>query len=115
DTGVNTDPITIAAGGVQPKIVTINNSNVSYSFSGGDIKGSSVGGTGGLFMKGTGAVTINSNYTAAGPITSSKTTATGTVTINGAITAATSLTLNSGAMTLAGANTYTGTSTINGG
>ncbi len=115
DNGANTDPVTIATGGVQPNIVTINNSNVSYSFSGGDIKGSSVGGTGGLFLKGTGAVTINSNYTAAGPISSSKTTATGTVTINGNITAATSLTLNSGTMTLSGANTYSGANTVNGG
>ena len=54
DTGANTDPITIAAGGVQPNIVTINNSTATYTFSGGDIKGSSVGGGGGLFLGGTG-------------------------------------------------------------
>ncbi len=60
-------------------------------------------------------MTISSNYTAAGPIISSKTTAGGTVTINGNITAATSLTLNSGTLTLSGANTYPGANTINGG
>ena len=72
DTGANTTPITVAAGGVQPNIVTINNSTATYTFSGGDIKGSSVGGGGGLFLGGTGPVTIDSNYTAAGPIMSNK-------------------------------------------
>lgn len=115
DTGANTNPVTIAAAGVQPNVITINNSNVTYSFSGGDIKGSSVGGTGGLILKGTGGLTINSNYTAAGPIISSKTTAAGAVTIAGNITAATSLTLNSGTLTLSGANTYSGLNTVNGG
>lgn len=114
DTGANTNPITVAAGGVQPNIVTINNSTTPYSFSGGDIKGSSLGGGGGLFLGGTGAVTIDSNYTAVGPIVSNK-TSTGAATFNGTITAATSVTVNGGAVTLAGANTYTGDNTINGG
>ncbi len=114
DTGANTNPITVTAGGVQPNVVTINNSTKTYIFSGGDIKGSSVGGTGGLILSGTGAVTINSNYTAAGPIISNKSGA-GTVALNGNITAATSLTVNGGAVTLAGANTYTGSDIINGG
>ncbi len=115
DTGANTDPITIAAGGVQPNIVTINNSvATTYTFSGGDIKGSSVGGGGGLYLSGSGAVTINSNYTAAGPITSNK-VGTGTATFSGNITAATSLTVNGGTVTLEGANTYTGENTVNGG
>ena len=114
DTGANTTPITVAAGGVQPNIVTINNSNTTYSFSGGDIQGSSVGGGGGLFLSGTGPVTIDSNYTAAGPIRSNKSES-GTVSFNGNITAATTLTVNGGAFTLAGANTYTGDNTVNGG
>jgi fibronectin-binding autotransporter adhesin len=114
DNGGNTAPITIAAGGVQPNIVTINNSTSTYMFSGGDIKGSSLGGGGGLYLGGIGPVTISSNYTAAGPIVSNKTGA-GSATFNGAITAATSVTVNGGAVTLAGANTYTGDNTINGG
>ena len=114
DNGGNTAPITIAAGGVQPNIVTINNSTSTYMFSGGDIKGSSIGGGGGLFLGGIGPVTIDSNYTAAGPIVSNKSGA-GSATFNGAITAATSVTVNGGAVTLAGANTYTGDNTINGG
>ena len=32
DTGANTTPITVAAGGVQPNIVTINNSTTTYTF-----------------------------------------------------------------------------------
>lgn len=114
DTGTNTNPITVAAGGVQPNIITINNSTTTYSFTGGDIKGSSVGGVGGMILSGSGNVTIGNNYTAAGPITSSK-TGTGSVTFNGAITAATSLTVNSGTVTLGGANTFTGNDTVNGG
>ena len=115
DSGLNTNPIVVAAGGVQPNIITINNSGTAYSFSGGDIKGSSIGGGGGLYLAGTGAVTIDSKYTAAGPIVSNKTTVTGTATFNGAITAATSVTVNGGAVTLAGANTYTGNNIVNGG
>jgi autotransporter-associated beta strand protein len=114
DTGANTTPITVVGGGVQPNIVTINNSSTTYSFSGGDIQGSSLGGGGGLILDGTGPVTIDSNYTAAGPIRSNK-TGTGTATFNGNITAATSLTVNGGTVTLAGANTYTGSNTVNGG
>jgi autotransporter-associated beta strand protein len=114
DTGANTNPITVAGAGVQPNIVTINNSTTPYAFSGGDIKGSSVGGTGGLILGGTGAVTIDNKYTAVGPIISNKTGA-GTATINGAITAATSVTINGGAVTLGGANTYTGNNTVSGG
>jgi autotransporter-associated beta strand protein len=113
DSGGNST-ITVAGGGVQPNIVTINNSTITYGFSGGDIQGSSVGGGGGLFLGGTGPVTIDSNYTAAGPITSNK-SGTGSATFNGAITAATSLTVNGGAVTLAGANTYPGDNTVNGG
>jgi hypothetical protein len=115
DTGVNTDPVAIAAGGVQPNVVTVNNSTATYTFSGGEIKGSSLGGGGGLVLGGTGPVTINSNYTAAGPIISNKSGTTGTATFNGNITAATSLTVNGGAVTLAGANTYPGDNTVNGG
>ena len=115
DTGANTTPVTIVAGGVQPNIVTINNSTTTYSFSGGDIKGSSLGGGGALFLAGTGPVTIDNNYTAVGPIVSNKTTATGTAIFNGVITAATSLTVNGGAVTLSGANTYTGNNTVNAG
>jgi autotransporter-associated beta strand protein len=113
DTGANTT-ITVAGGGVQPNIVTINNSTNTYAFSGGAINGSSLGGGGGLYLGGTGPVTISNNYTAAGPIVSNK-TSTGTVDFTGAITAATSLTVNGGAVTLAGANTYTGDNTVNGG
>jgi fibronectin-binding autotransporter adhesin len=112
DTGSNTNPITITAGGVQPNMVTINNSSTTYTISGGDIKGSSLGGSSGLFFGGTGTVTINSNYTGAGPITSNKTG--GTATIAGTLTAATSLTVNGGTLVLAGANTYTGNNTVNG-
>ncbi|MEX2308068.1 MAG: autotransporter-associated beta strand repeat-containing protein [Pirellulales bacterium] len=114
DTGANTTPVTIVAGGVQPNIVTINNSNTTYTFSGGDINGSSLGGGGGLFLAGTGPVTIDNNYTAAGPIVSNK-SGTGSATFNGNITAATALTVNGGTLTLAGANTYTGDNTVNGG
>jgi autotransporter-associated beta strand protein len=114
DTGANTNPIAVDAGGVQPNIVTINNSSTTYSFSGGDIKGSSLGGGGGLYLGGTGAVTIDSKYTSVGPITSNKTGA-GAATFNGSITAATSLTVNGGAITLSGANTYTGNNVVNGG
>ena len=114
DTGANTNPITVAAGGVRPNVVTINNSATPYTFSGGDIKGSSVGGGGGLILNGTGAVTINNNYTAAGPIISNKTGA-GTATFNGNITAATSLTVSGGTVTLSGVNTHTGTDTVTGG
>ena len=84
DMGANTNAVTVAAGGVQPNIVTINNSTAAYALSGGDIKGSSVGGTGGLVLGGTGAVTINNNYPAAGPIISNK-SGTGTAVLNGAI------------------------------
>jgi autotransporter-associated beta strand protein len=115
DTGTNTNPITIDAGGVQPNIVAINNSTTTYTFSGGDIKGSSLGGGGGLFLSGTGAATINNNYTAAGPITSNKSGTTGVATFSGNITAATAVTVNGGTLTLAGTNTYTGSNTINGG
>jgi autotransporter-associated beta strand protein len=94
--------------------VTINNSSAVYTFTGGDIKGSSLGGGGGLFLGGTGAVTINSNYTAAGPIVSNK-SGTGTTLVNGNITAATGVTVNGGTLTLAGTNTYTGSNTVNGG
>ncbi len=115
DTGANTNPITVAAGGVQPNIITINNTNTTYAFTGsGDIKGSSVGGTGGMYLTGTGGVTIANNYTAAGPITIGK-GATGTVSLNGNITSATSLTVNSGAVTLGGANTFSGNTVVNGG
>jgi autotransporter-associated beta strand protein len=114
DSGANTTPVNIAAGGVQPNIVTINNTSTTYVFSGGDIKGSSVGGGGALYLSGTGPVTIDSNYTAAGPIRANKTGA-GTTTFNGAITAATSLSVSGGTVTLAGANTYTGNNTVNGG
>lgn len=114
DTGANTNPITVAGGGVQPNIMTINNTTTPYAFSGGDIKGSSLGGGGGLFLAGTGTVTIDNKYTAVGPITSNKTGA-GAATFNGAITAATSLTVNGGAVTLSGANTYSGNNTITGG
>jgi hypothetical protein len=114
DTGANTNPITVAVGGVQPNIITINNSTTPYAFSGGDIKGSSVGGGGALYLAGTGTVTIDNKYTAVGPITSNKSGA-GAVTFNGAITAATSLTVNGGAVTLGGANTYTGNNTVTGG
>src|SRR6185369_9289474 len=99
DTGANTNPITVAAGGVQPNIVTINNSTAAYALSGGDIKGSSIGGTGGLILGGTGAVTIDNKYTAVGPIISNKSGA-GATTINGAITAATSVAVNGGTVTL---------------
>jgi hypothetical protein len=102
------------AGGVQPNVVTVNNSTSTYTFSGGDIKGSSIGGGGGLVLGGSGPVTINNNYTAAGPIISNK-SGTGTATFNGNITAATSLTVNGGAVTLAGANTYPGDNIVNGG
>ena len=44
DSGANTDPVTIVTGGVQPNMVTIDNSNTTYTLSGGDIKGSSIGG-----------------------------------------------------------------------
>ncbi len=115
DNGANINPVTIAAGGVQPNIVTINNSDTTtYTFSGGDIKGSSLGGGGGLFLRGNGAVTIDSNYTAAGPIISNK-AGTGTATFNGSITAATSLTVNGGTVTLTGANSYTGNNIVDGG
>jgi fibronectin-binding autotransporter adhesin len=114
DNGANTTPIIIAAGGVQPNIVTINNTSATYTFSGGDINGSSLGGGGGLFLSGTGPVTIDNNYTAAGPIRSNK-SETGSTIFNGNITAATSLTVNGGAVTLAGANTYSGNNTVNGG
>jgi fibronectin-binding autotransporter adhesin len=113
DTGANTT-ITVAGGGVQPNIVTINNSTNTYTFSGGNINGSSVGGGGALFLAGTGPVTIDSSYTAAGPIASNK-SGSGSATFNGAITAATTLTVNGGAVTLAGANTYSGDNTVNGG
>lgn len=117
DSGGGVAPsVTIAAGGVQPNIVTINNStSASYTFAGGDIKGSSIGGGGGLYLAGNGPVTINSNYTAAGPIVSSKSTATGTTLINGNVTASTGVTVNGGTLTLAGTNTYTGNNTVNGG
>jgi fibronectin-binding autotransporter adhesin len=111
DTGANTS-VSIAAGGVEPNIVTISSSASTYTISGGDIKGSSVGGGGGLFLSGAGDVTIDSNYTAAGSINKS---GTGTATLNGNITAATSLTVNGGAVTLAGDNTYPGDNTVNGG
>src|SRR5205085_2806012 len=68
DTGANTNAINIVGAGMQPNIVTINNSTATYGFSGGDIKGSSVGGTGGLVLGGTGVVTIGNKYTAVGPI-----------------------------------------------
>jgi fibronectin-binding autotransporter adhesin len=114
DTGANTNPINIAPGGVQPNVITVNNSTTTYRFSGDDIKGSSVGGGGGLVLGGTGGVTFDSNYTSAGPIISNKTGA-GSVTFNGKITAATSLTVNGGTATLAGANTFSGHTTVNAG
>jgi fibronectin-binding autotransporter adhesin len=114
DGGANTNPVNVAGGGVQPNVVTINNSGTPYSFIGGDIKGSSVGGTGGLILAGVGAVTISNKYTAVGPIISNKSGA-GTATLAGDITAATSLTVNGGAITLSGANTYSGNNIVNGG
>jgi fibronectin-binding autotransporter adhesin len=112
DSGLNTNPVTVAGGGVQPNIMTVNNTTATtYTFSGGPINGSSVGGGGALFLSGNGAATFNSHYTAAGPITSSKTGA----VFNGNITNATSLTVNGGSVTLAGANTYPGDTTVNGG
>jgi hypothetical protein len=114
DTGANTT-ITVAGGGVQPNIVTINNSTSTYSFSGGNINGSSVGGGGGLYFGGTGPVTIDNSYTAAGPIVSNK-TGTGTVTLNGAVTAATSVTVNGGTFTVSGAASFgAGNVTVNAG
>ena len=62
DTGASASPITITVGGMQPNMVTINNSSTTYTISGGDIKGSSLGSGSGLFFGGTGTVTINSNY-----------------------------------------------------
>jgi autotransporter-associated beta strand protein len=114
DTGANTVPVTVAAGGVQPNIVTINNSTTTYVISGGEIQGSSLGGGGGLFLNGTGPVTIDSNYTAAAPIRNNK-SGTGSTTFNGDITNATSVTVNGGTLTLAGANTYAGNTTVNAG
>ncbi len=111
DTGANTTPVTIAAGGVQPNIVTINNSTTTYNFSGGDIKGSSLGGGGGLFLGGNGPVTIDNNYTSAGPIVSNKSGVGGTATFNGAITAATSVTVNGGALLVNG-STSSGAVTV---
>ena len=61
-------------------------------------------------------MTINSNYTAAGPITSDKSVPRPrNSAFNGNITAATSLTVNGGTVTLGGANTFTGDNTVNGG
>jgi autotransporter-associated beta strand protein len=114
DTGANTVPVIVAAGGVQPNIITINNSTATYTISGGDIQGSSLGGGGGLYLLGTGPVTIDSNYTAAAPIRNNKSD-TGSTTFNGMITNATSVTVNGGTLTLAGANTYAGNTTVNAG
>jgi fibronectin-binding autotransporter adhesin len=109
--GANTT-VTVNAGGVQPNSVSINGT-ANYTLSGGDIKGSTVGGGGGLYFAGTGNATINNNYTVPGPIVSNRTGA-GAATINGVISATTGVTVNGGTLTLAGANTYTASNTING-
>jgi len=115
DSGFANTTVTIDAGGVMPNIVTVNNSTTTYALSGGDIKGSSVGGSSGLFFAGTGGATIGNNYTGAGPVVSNKTTSTGITTFDGVISNATAVTVNTGTLVLTAANTYTATNTINNG
>lgn len=113
DTGSANTTVTVNALGVQPNIVSINNTTATtYTISGGDVKGSSLGGSSGLYMSGNGNATISSNYSGAGPIVSNR-SGTGTTTLSGVISASTGVTVNGGTLTLAAANTYSGTNTIN--
>ena len=57
----HTNPITIAAGGVQPGSVTFTNSATSYTFGGGAISGSAS-----VVLNGTGNVTLNNANTYTG-------------------------------------------------
>jgi fibronectin-binding autotransporter adhesin len=107
--GANTT-VTVNAGGVQPNSVSINGT-ANYTLSGGDIKGSTIGGGGGLYFAGTGNATINNNYTVPGPIVSNRND-TGGATMTGVISATTGVTVNGGTLTLAGNNTFTSSITL---
>src|SRR5262249_15850653 len=107
--GANTT-VTVDAGGVRPNIVSINGA-ANYTFSGGDIKGSTIGGGGGLYFAGNRRPTISNNYTVPGPIVSNRNDI-GSATINGVVSATTGVTVNGGTLTLGGNNTFTSNITL---
>jgi autotransporter-associated beta strand protein len=107
--GANTT-VTVGAGGVQPNIVSINGT-ANYTLSGGDIKGSTIGGGGGLYFAGNGNATISNNYTVPGPIVSNRNDI-GGATISGVISATTGVTVTGGTLTFAGNNTFSSNITL---
>jgi len=81
---ISNGTVTIAAGGVTPTSISVNNSAVNYTLSGG-----AIGGTGGISKSGTGSLTLSTANTfsgglsvAAGTVTLSSSTAAGSGTIN---------------------------------